>query len=621
MDNFTYVLVLSARPCSRVCAISIMGQNDIPSPDCLNFFSVTVTEMCESALHKKESEKPVSKKKQRSRNDATKECYAHSCIMMQFYCSTTRITISALLVLLIVVHNALKGGNRSRDYATPNIRLGQQVDGEDYRQDMPPNCIELYFEQQMDHFGPSPGTFLQRYFMSDKYYTRGRGGPMFFYLGNEADVTLYVNNTGLIWENAKEFGALVVFAEHRYYGKSQLPLDDENLATINNLRYLSSDQALMDYVTLIQNLKQEFEFNYSDAVVGFGGSYGGMLASWGRIKYPHVWDGVIAASAPILPFQGIVSNASFAPDFFAEGLIYDISRKGGVRNDFCETNLRKVFGRERALLDVDDPALMRNKFKICDDDNTSDKDLGTRIANWINDALSYMAMGNFPYKSSYILNGDGVLPPFPVRAACDFLQEDLTSADKLEDWLVGLASFGGVYYNYSKALQCNMLSAPVNNESSIVDMLWDYQYCSELFMIGGQGPDQYDTYWDEAWDGDATARRCRDKYGFWPNRYHIALTYGSPSDWARTASNIVWSQGEYDPWRGGGVVASLSDSLITIQIPEAAHHLDLFFSHPNDTEAVISARSREVAEIRKWIEDKANIETEELFEDNMIEKK
>jgi lysosomal Pro-X carboxypeptidase len=35
-----------------------------------------------------------------------------------------------------------------------------------------------------------------------------------------------------------------------------------------------------------------------------------------------------------------------------------------------------------------------------------------------------MAMGNFPYPSSYILNGNGKLPPFPVRVACEALAFD-----------------------------------------------------------------------------------------------------------------------------------------------------------------------------------------------------
>lgn len=39
-----------------------------------------------------------------------------------------------------------------------------------------------------------PRYWEQRYFTCDEFYQPG--GPIFFYLGNEADVTLYLNNTG-----------------------------------------------------------------------------------------------------------------------------------------------------------------------------------------------------------------------------------------------------------------------------------------------------------------------------------------------------------------------------------------------------------------------------------------
>ena len=80
--------------------------------------------------------------------------------------------------------------------------------------------------------------------------------------------------------------------------------------------------------------------------------------------------------------------------------------------------------------------------------------------------------------------------------------------------------------------------------------------------------------------------------------------YGNPDDWAKDASNIVWSQGEYDPWKGGGVLEDLNDSLKAVIIPEAAHHLDLFFSHPGDTEAVKAARQLEIDEMKKWVQEK-----------------
>ncbi len=67
-------------------------------------------------------------------------------------------------------------------------------------------------------------------------------------------VRSYVQHTGLMWENAKEFGALVVFAEHRYYGSS-LPLGN---ASAGNLQYLTHEQALADYAVLVRVAARSF---------------------------------------------------------------------------------------------------------------------------------------------------------------------------------------------------------------------------------------------------------------------------------------------------------------------------------------------------------------------------
>ena len=74
------------------------------------------------------------------------------------------------------------------------------------------NCTTHWFEQTLDHFGASPGTWRQRYFicLDESPTSSPAHRPVFFYCGNEADVELYVNATGLMWENAKEFGAVLV---------------------------------------------------------------------------------------------------------------------------------------------------------------------------------------------------------------------------------------------------------------------------------------------------------------------------------------------------------------------------------------------------------------------------
>lgn len=62
-------------------------------------------------------------------------------------------------------------------------------------------------------------------------------------------------------------------------------------------------------------------------------------------------------------------------------------------------------------------------------------------------ACDTQAMGNFPYPSTYILNGAGEMPAFPVRVACSYLKEENLSTDKL---FSGFADSLGIFYNSSK---------------------------------------------------------------------------------------------------------------------------------------------------------------------------
>jgi hypothetical protein len=67
----------------------------------------------------------------------------------------------------------------------------------------------------------------------------------------------------------------------------------------------------------------------------------------------------------------------------------------------------------------------------------------------------------------------------------------------------------------------------------------------------------------------------------------------------------VYSNGEYDPWRGGGVQKSLSPSLNAVYIAKGAHHLDLRAPNPADPISVIEAREFEEAQILRWITEAA----------------
>lgn len=92
-----------------------------------------------------------------------------------------------------------------------------------------------------------------------------------------------------MWDIAPEFGALLIFAEHRYYGES-LPYGNESYTEPKYLGYLTAQQAMADFVDLIEFIKSDQNLKHSP-VIAFGGSYGGMLSAWIRMKYPHIVQG------------------------------------------------------------------------------------------------------------------------------------------------------------------------------------------------------------------------------------------------------------------------------------------------------------------------------------------
>lgn len=170
------------------------------------------------------------------------------------------------------------------------------------------NTLETKFiDVPVDHFDQiRNATFKLRYLVFTHFHVRG--GPILFFTGNEADINTFARNTGFLFDIAPIFNALVVFAEHRYYGQS-LPFGSLSFSSYEHMKFLSTSQVLKDFVYIIEDLKKNYlkGMNSKDThpIIAFGGSYGGILAAWLRMKYPHVVIGAIASSAPVWIFDDI----------------------------------------------------------------------------------------------------------------------------------------------------------------------------------------------------------------------------------------------------------------------------------------------------------------------------
>ena len=363
-----------------------------------------------------------------------------------------------------------------------------------------------FYEQPLNHFDlprSKSGTFQQRYCVSNEFVSNSTTNddtngdsttPIFFYTGNESPLEAYIQHTGLLWELAREFQAQVVFAEHRYEGKS-IPLP-HNMPSC--MAYSSSVQAIADYARLIRNVlwrtdtttmsKSNHAQPHRRPVICFGGSYGGMLSAWIRMQYPQGVTGSIAASAPIWGFpseQPLRMDAAYAvvrhglaqpypPNQTSESHPQQHPRNKRNLNqetsspNRCPNNLLASFplihilGQDRQGLDF-----LARVFRLCQDTTLSSVD---DLLAWLQTPWFDLAEGSFPYPSSYIpfalTHLNVTLPAWPLQAAC---------------WKTGLVqdygiefhgSLTNVTYNISFAQSTQAANATADDRS-FIQVDWD----------------------------------------------------------------------------------------------------------------------------------------------------
>ncbi|KAF0689377.1 Aste57867_19169 [Aphanomyces stellatus] len=451
--------------------------------------------------------------------------------------------------------------------------------------DLRRRCDERYFVQALHHIEASPLTFNQRYFVCDEFFTSPADGPIFFYVGNEGDVELYLNHTGLMWENAASFGARLVFAEHRYFGKSMPPRGAHQSLT-EYAAPCASQLAMVDYAVLLAHLRP----SPATRVVVFGGSYGGMLAAWMRVKYPHLVHGAIAASAPMLSFLGM--NPPMDLESFSRVVTYDATAAAGAALR-CRDNIKRAWP---VLFNMgathDGRKTLERIFRPC---NALEKgDDVQALAEWIKSAYDSMAMGNYPYPSSYMTSGARVLPAFPMRHACSHLDDALEDNEKL---LQALSTSVNVFYNDSTApLSCHVIvdEPATGDEEEAPPDFWEYLSCADMYTPLDTDGGDADMFWRHMHNETEDDAACRKNWGvplrpLWPS-----IIYGGIETF-RTTSNIVFSNGEYDPWAPTGILKSLSETVVAVNIPAGAHHLDLMFSNPLDPQGLRDARDIEAS--------------------------
>ncbi|XP_050213153.1 uncharacterized protein LOC126664686 isoform X2 [Mercurialis annua] len=362
----------------------------------------------------------------------------------------------------------------------------------------------------------------------------------------------------------------------KFYGES-MPFGKESYKSAETLGYLNSQQALADFAVLIRSLKQNLSSEASPVVV-FGGSYGGMLATWFRLKYPHIAIGALASSAPILQFDDITPWSSF----------YD-----AVSQDFKEASLNcyqviKESWAEVEALSSQNKGLIElsRTFRTCKNIHSLDS-----VWDWLWSAFVYTAMVNYPTEANFMMP----LPAYPVKEMCKIIDGFPRGASKISR----VFAAASLYYNYSQGEKCFQLE---NGPDAHGLHGWNWQACTEMVMPMTCSNDSM--FPPSGYDFKEFSEDCKNKFGVLPRPHWITTEFGGKrmeQVLKRFGSNIIFSNGMQDPWSRGGVLKNISSSIIALVTEKGAHHVDFRSATKDDPDWLKEMRKQEMEIIRNWI--------------------
>uniref|UniRef100_A0A914C1C8 Uncharacterized protein n=1 Tax=Acrobeloides nanus TaxID=290746 RepID=A0A914C1C8_9BILA len=432
--------------------------------------------------------------------------------------------------------------------------------------------VSSYENMPVDHFSYTNGDVFNLKFVYNLDYYED-GGPIFFYTGNQERIEVFINNTGIIWDIAPLFKAAVVFAEHRYYGDTK-PYGNHSYDDASTLGYLSTSQVLADYATLIPWFKRNFSIPENAPVIAFGGSYGSMLATWFRLKYPHIVSGTYASSPPLLFVKpGAIDIGAF-DRWTTNTFLQSGCDKTAVINAF--NALKDMGANQEGLNSLNTIFQLQSTSYL-----TSADDVSNYLEPYIRNAFEQLAAADYPYNTSFY----DVLPGWSVNISCEYLKVD-ASDNKLR--ATNLFKAVQVYYGYTE------------------------QYCVKNCTESSWSPPN-DFFWAKCTNSTdlLTPKKsiCNQTYvGYDLKMFRpdaIEILYGFDFS---TTSNIIFTQGSIDPYASGGLTDEIPGikngylkGIYNFHMKRAAHHLDLRQPNTCDPPQVVNARYQIVRIIQCWL--------------------
>ncbi|RZF49314.1 hypothetical protein LSTR_LSTR006728 [Laodelphax striatellus] len=440
-------------------------------------------------------------------------------------------------------------------------------------------CVPQYFDQKLDHFDKSNNkTWKQRYYIYSELYDTYKfypSIPLFLILGGEMAVNYgTATNNSPMFSIGKDYKALMVVLEHRYYGESK---PTPNITT-ENLKYLSSRQAVEDIAYFVDEIKKKYGMKCNNEVVLFGGSYAGALAAWTRLKHPDKINVVQASSAPVANiynfrgFNNVVRSSIKLYDDKCASVIYEGAMKQQelAQTEEGQKNLTEKFQACRTLTDKNN----RRAF------------FQTQIGQ-IGHQVQYNGTKNdsIPHTCSLLTAGG----------------DEISSVDKLANYLIETSSDNCTGYDYSADIKYLQHTDYISKDPFRQFLYMD---CNEFGL--SITSDTNDSFYADTLGVDFYDDRCKDVFGDkYTSEYiksQVEKTNAYYGKFNYRQGKVLFTNGQLDPYQAASILES-NDKIgyKALVIENVGHTRDLDVESEMDPPALKEARVQIKKIIKGWI--------------------
>ncbi|KAJ3131058.1 Thymus-specific serine protease [Physocladia obscura] len=428
-----------------------------------------------------------------------------------------------------------------------------------------------FFNQTVDHFGSQKGIngswFNQYYMISDSYYKQG--GPVFFFIAGEdvADSSFLTGGVGSILSSLMpRYNGLAVSLEHRFYGANAPNSTGRSVPTADlsptSLQLLTSEQAIEDMAAFVEQFPRTFpQYNTSNTTkwIAIGGSYPGALSAWFIEKHPTLIHAAHASSAPVL-LENNFWRYSYAVD---AGMTFESNLIYGNSNACMKGWTTAVKALDSAITSLQSNATALKHFQsfFWLSQITNAYDFAQIVTTVFATTVQYYPQDDLFYSTAAVAD-DGTPNNVTLLAvACsgkyfpafvDPASSESILLKTLQNFTIARLKASGISGDSDPAVAIqNTVAITDWSYLGAAEYLWTYQACNEFGYgqvaqpLTAAGLIEDWSVYSQFYNVSAYESDCQ-VLGLKSNK--TAIGGGNYGGLNISTPNIMWVNGQYDPW-------------------------------------------------------------------------